>query len=49
MIQVGRDVLLCHFYVMKAWNENFLSRVPTIDKNNIWRTLHFLIHFPQEQ
>jgi hypothetical protein len=47
MIQIGENVLLCHFHVMKAWNKNLLSRVPAIDKDNIWRALHFLMHCPQ--
>ena len=46
MIHIGGNVLLCHFHVMKVWSENLLSRVPAIDKNNIWRELHFLIHYP---
>ena len=41
MIQIGENVLLCHFHVMKARNENLLSRVSAIDKDNFWRELHF--------
>jgi hypothetical protein len=41
MIQIGGNMLLCHFHVMKAWSKNILSRVPAIDKDNIWRALHF--------
>ncbi len=33
--QVGGNVLLYYFHVMKAWNENLLTRVPAIDKDNI--------------
>ena len=48
-IKIGGNVLLYHFHVMKVWTENLLSRVPAIDKDNIWRELHFLMHCPQEQ
>ena len=47
--QVSGNVLLCHFHVIKAWSENLLTRVPAIDKDNIWRALHFLMHCLQEQ
>ena len=41
MIQIGGSVLLCHFHIMNTWSKNLLSYVPAIDKNNIWRALHF--------
>ena len=31
-IQVARKILLCHFHVMKAWNENLLTRISIHDK-----------------
>jgi hypothetical protein len=34
-IQIARNMLLCHFHVMKAWSEIFFSRFPAIDKDNI--------------
>ena len=49
MIQIGGNTLLCHFYIMKVWSENFFSRVNAIDKDNVWRALYFLMHCLQEK
>jgi hypothetical protein len=46
--QVGGQVLLCHFHVMKAWSENLLTKVPNEDKDRVWRALHVLMLCPSE-
>jgi hypothetical protein len=46
---VAGRVLLCHFHVMKAWTENFLTHVPIPDKESLWRTLHVLMHYLVEE
>ena len=46
--QIAGRVLLCHFYVMKAWSENLLTQVPNEFKDPIWQTLHILMIYPDE-
>lgn len=33
--QVGGQVFLCHFHVMKAWSENLLTKVPNEYKDRV--------------
>jgi hypothetical protein len=46
---VAGRVLLCHFYVMKAWSENFLTHVSISDKKNLCRSLDVLMHCSVEE
>jgi hypothetical protein len=48
-VQVVGRVLLCHFHVMKAWSENFLTHVSILDKESLWRSLHILMHCSVEE
>lgn len=34
-IQIGGNVLLCHFHVMKVWSEILLTYVPKLDKKKL--------------
>jgi len=33
---------------MKAWSKNLLTRVPMLEKEKIWRSLHALLNCPRE-
>ena len=44
----GGRVFLCHFNVMKAYNENLLTRVSNEDKDRVCRALHVLMFCPSE-
>ena len=46
--QVAGRVFLCWFHVMKAWSENLLTRVPILDKDKVWQSLHVLLNCPRE-
>ena len=41
-------ILLCHFHVMKAWNENLLTYIPIDENDKVWQYLHVLMHCPQK-
>ena len=47
-VHVAGRVLLCHFHVLKAWNENLLIRVPQPEKQRVWQGLNVLMHCPNE-
>jgi hypothetical protein len=43
-VEIAETVFLFYFHVMKAWSENLLTHVPTLDKESLWRSLHVLMH-----